>query len=270
MCHGFLSTEVAEKRTNPTAFVSAQINMGVRMIMSVLLVTLGYLLYLKPTVDHTKTADYNICGEDLDFAFADHPSGLPMFTLIDDSDKSTEGLQCYFDAYEDMVRMRAGFNPLVSEKNDTLISLVRGTNERCKDVGPGSTGSLDCPSAKYAIVADEMAEAEILESVFCRDRDVSFFGLTDYMLSQIKLCRYHSDGVVASKQRFLQLHQTHMYLSGWTVLSFQFALSGWYSLGLRPHQKTTESLSAVLWPVCVSSASSTSGVKSSTIATDIW
>jgi hypothetical protein len=173
---GFLSTEVSSQETNAKAFVSAQINMFVRIAMSVGFVVIGYELYLKRTVDHTKIADVNICGKDLDFAYADSPWGMPYFTTISKNDGSTQSLQCYFDAYVDMVRIRAGFEPEHSPENATLREYVMGTHSNCKDPGGVQSlpGQLNCPSAKYAIVSDTMAASDFYTSGFCMDQDLSF------------------------------------------------------------------------------------------------
>eukprot|EP00933_Yihiella_yeosuensis_P075878 TRINITY_DN8542_c0_g1_i15.p1 TRINITY_DN8542_c0_g1~~TRINITY_DN8542_c0_g1_i15.p1 ORF type:complete len:263 (+),score=23.40 TRINITY_DN8542_c0_g1_i15:365-1153(+) len=150
--------------------------MFLRTIVTALVLSIGYMRYLKPVMDSTSSSADLVCGSDLNFAYVSHPmSTLPYFTEIRTSDNTSFSTRCFHAAKYETLRIRAGFDPLfVDYRNETLYELMNGTSAECFDPGKGKRPRVACPTGPFGKMSDMTKWNGEDSGPFCEDMDVHY------------------------------------------------------------------------------------------------
>jgi len=129
-----------------------------RIAAVVVVIVTAYVLYLEPVVEYTRDTYRILCGESTNFTYMVNPvTRVPAFASLDPyaefSRKSdTQALHCLYAAQYEMVRLRAGFDPLYMRMNRTLQSLVNGSNSLCWQRDFSSRSAVACPQQNIGIL----------------------------------------------------------------------------------------------------------------------
>jgi len=154
-----------------------------RLLFISLAVCAGYYVYLRPMVGFTRNVYDDLCGHNTNFTYMIHPiTRLPIFATVNPFDRFNKesgldmgSLRCFYAAQYEMLRMRAGFLPQYSRGvNETLVSLVNGTNRRCW--APAFVRSqAACPEQSMAYMNHMVANSRSFyhDELNCRDQDVA-------------------------------------------------------------------------------------------------
>eukprot|EP00443_Scrippsiella_acuminata_P018730 CAMPEP_0115192074 /NCGR_PEP_ID=MMETSP0270-20121206/12855_1 /TAXON_ID=71861 /ORGANISM="Scrippsiella trochoidea, Strain CCMP3099" /LENGTH=248 /DNA_ID=CAMNT_0002605309 /DNA_START=41 /DNA_END=788 /DNA_ORIENTATION=- len=165
------------------------------------------MVFLDPIVADINEARRVTCTGPRDFVYAEHPNTLlPLFAELDQTEEDTNAMRCFYAAKYDMLLMRASFDPLYSDRNETLIELVAGTHATCSDK-PGmaaASGEVPCPSYKLSIVQDALKEDDFAGSRFCQDEEImlTVFRLTclnDYFTNTFPGLSHLSDTLTCAE-----------------------------------------------------------------------
>mmetsp|Transcript_11218 Transcript_11218/g.25177 ORF Transcript_11218/g.25177 Transcript_11218/m.25177 type:complete len:586 (-) Transcript_11218:52-1809(-) len=147
------------------------------------------------TKDAISIAYSNLCGEDLSFAYIDHPiSGTPVFTSFDTESiqsQRLEELQCFHRAVYHMKQIRAGFNAA----DDFSTALILNQSSDCW------ADDYSCPELSLAEFRElsSLSGLQVRQDLkYCVDQDAAFYfikmnctaegGVAGRLLSELSSC----------------------------------------------------------------------------------